>query len=76
MQIFLLNLMSSPGSGKTTTLTRTIEALKEDMKNAAEAIEAIDKMLFAIEEFVRFKCRFVEESVNGYFRLCSFRLFR
>ena len=25
---FLLNLMSSPGSGKTTTLTRTIEQLK------------------------------------------------
>ena len=27
--IFLLNLMSSPGAGKTTTLTRTIEALKD-----------------------------------------------
>ena len=26
---FLLNLMSSPGSGKTTTLMRTIEALKD-----------------------------------------------
>lgn len=30
--VFLLNLMSSPGSGKTTTLTRTIEALKDEMK--------------------------------------------
>ena len=29
---FLLNLMSSPGSGKTTTLMRTIDALKDDMK--------------------------------------------
>ncbi len=29
---FLLNLMSSPGSGKTTTLMRTIEALKEDLR--------------------------------------------
>jgi len=29
---FLLNLMSSPGSGKTTTLMRTIEMLKEEMK--------------------------------------------
>ena len=28
---FLLNLMSSPGSGKTTTLVRTIEALKDEM---------------------------------------------
>ena len=29
---FLLNLMSSPGSGKTTTLKATIEALKGDLK--------------------------------------------
>ncbi len=29
---FLLNLMSSPGSGKTTTVVRTIEALKNEMK--------------------------------------------
>lgn len=29
---FLLNLMSSPGSGKTTTVLRTIEALKSDIK--------------------------------------------
>ena len=28
-KVFLLNLMSSPGSGKTTTLSRTIERLKE-----------------------------------------------
>ena len=31
-KIFLLNLMSSPGSGKTTTLMRTIESLKDEMK--------------------------------------------
>ena len=30
--IYLLNLMSSPGSGKTTTLTRLIELFKEDLK--------------------------------------------
>ncbi len=29
---FLLNLMSAPGSGKTTTLTRLIELLKDEMK--------------------------------------------
>jgi hydrogenase nickel incorporation protein HypB len=28
---FLLNLMSSPGSGKTTTVVRTIEALQNEM---------------------------------------------
>ena len=31
---YLLNLMSSPGSGKTTTLSRTIEALGQDLKLA------------------------------------------
>ena len=31
-KVFLLNLMSSPGSGKTTTLTRTIEVLKDQMR--------------------------------------------
>lgn len=30
--IFLLNLMSSPGSGKTTTLSRTIEKLKNELR--------------------------------------------
>lgn len=30
--VFLLNLMSSPGSGKTTTLKRTIAALKDEMR--------------------------------------------
>lgn len=30
--IFLLNLMSAPGSGKTTTLTRTVELLRDEMK--------------------------------------------
>ena len=29
---YLLNLMSSPGSGKTSTLKRTIAALKDEMK--------------------------------------------
>lgn len=29
--VFLLNLMSSPGSGKTTTLIRTINMLKKDL---------------------------------------------
>ena len=31
-KVFLLNLMSSPGSGKTTTLQRTIEALRAEMR--------------------------------------------
>lgn len=31
-KVFLLNLMSSPGSGKTTTLTKTIAALKDEFR--------------------------------------------
>ncbi|WP_343083227.1 hydrogenase nickel incorporation protein HypB [Blautia producta] len=31
-KVFLLNLMSSPGSGKTTTLQRTIEALRKELR--------------------------------------------
>ena len=31
-RVFLLNLMSSPGSGKTTTLVKTIEELKAEMR--------------------------------------------
>ena len=30
--VFLLNLMSSPGAGKTTTLTKVIDKLKSDVK--------------------------------------------
>lgn len=30
--VFLLNLMSSPGAGKTTTLTKTIAALKDEFR--------------------------------------------
>jgi hydrogenase nickel incorporation protein HypB len=30
--VFLLNLMSSPGSGKTTAILKTIHALKEEMR--------------------------------------------
>ncbi len=30
--IFLLNLMSAPGSGKTTTLKRTVELLRDELK--------------------------------------------
>ena len=43
---FLLNLMSSPGSGKTTTLTRTVEALRGEM--AIALMEAdIDSDVYA-----------------------------
>lgn len=53
-----------------------IEALHQDAKNAAECLESIEKMLFLIDEYSRYKTRFVEDSINGMFRIARFRLFR
>ncbi|WP_075719182.1 hydrogenase nickel incorporation protein HypB [Roseburia sp. 499] len=48
---FLLNLMSSPGAGKTTTLKRTISLLKDEMKmGVMEADIDSDVDAAAIEE--------------------------
>lgn len=46
--VFLLNLMSSPGSGKTTTLIKTINALKSDV-NIAVMEADIDSDVDAIK---------------------------
>ena len=53
-----------------------IEGLREDARNAAECLEAIEKMLYLMEEYSRYKTRFVEDSINGMFRIARFRLFR
>ena len=55
---------------------KRVEELREDAKNAAECLEAIEKMLFLMDEYSRYKTRFVEESINGLFRIARFRLFR
>ena len=47
---FLLNLMSSPGSGKTTTLLRTVEKLKDRLKIGimeADIDSAVDAEIMA-----------------------------
>jgi len=53
-----------------------IGQLREDAKNAAECLEAIEKMLFLMEAYTRYKTQFVEDSINGLFRIARFRLFR
>lgn len=55
---------------------KRIEDLREDARNAAAALEAIEKMLFLTEEYTRFKARFVEDSINSLFSVARFRLFR
>ena len=53
-----------------------IESLREDARNAAECLEAIERFLYLMDEYSRYKTRFVEDSVNGLFRIARFRLFR
>lgn len=55
---------------------RRIEELHEDARNSAACLEAVERMLFLIEEYTRYKTQFVEDSINGLFRIARFRLFR
>lgn len=55
---------------------KRVEELKEDAKNTAERLDAIESMLYLIDEYARYKARFVEDSINSHFRLAKFRLFR
>ena len=53
-KLFLLNLMSSPGSGKTTTLMRTIEMLKDEISEVlltlTEREEKVVRLRFGLED--------------------------
>ena len=56
---FLLNLMSSPGAGKTTALMRTIEMLKNDMRIGvmeADIDSAVDAETIASSEQESYNC--------------------
>ena len=55
---------------------KRIAELREDARNSAECLEAIEKMLFLMDEYSRYKTQFVEDSINGLFRIARFRLFR
>lgn len=55
---------------------KRVEELQEDARNAAEKLDAIEEVLFLIDEYSRYKTQFVEDSINGMFRIARFRLFR
>lgn len=57
-------------------LAQRIRELQESAKSTSEKLEAIDQMIFLMEEFVRYKAGFVEQSINDLFRVATFRLFR
>lgn len=55
---------------------KRIAELQEDARNAAACLDAIEQMLFLIDEYSRYKTQFVEDSINSMFRIARFRLFR
>ena len=65
--------------GKRAALDRArqrISELQEEARKAAERLESIDAALCTVDEFTRYKARFVEDSINSQFRVAKFRLFR
>lgn len=64
------------GEAVLTYTKQRMEQIREDARNASAALDAIDKMLYKCENFVRFKAQWAEDSVNKPFKLAEFRLFR
>lgn len=58
------------------TTRQRIGQLRAQADQAERELAATEHLLELTEEFVRFKARFAEDSVNGMFRLARFRLFR
>lgn len=55
---------------------KRVAELQEDARNAAARLEAIEKQLYLLDEYSRYKTQFVENSINSLFRIARFRLFR
>ena len=65
--------------GKESLLKYTndrVKALQEDARKATAQLEAVENMIYLIEEFTRYKTQYVEDSINSMFRIAKFRLFR
>lgn len=65
--------------GKEDTLCSVkekIARLREESAAASAQMEKLDKLLWLIEDFTRYKMHFVEDTINSLFRISRFRLFR
>ena len=51
------------------------EELRQDAKNNAAILDALDRQLSLCEDFARFKVRYTENSINGKFQLARWKLF-
>ena len=52
-----------------------VEELKAEQRSQAAALEEIDRKLAMCEDFTRYRCQFITDSVNSRFNLARFRLF-
>lgn len=64
--------------GKESILQYTnnrIGEIQANARNAAQALEIIEKMLYLADQYTRYKTQYVGSSVNSLFRIARFRLF-
>ena len=52
-----------------------VEELKTEQRTRTAALEEIDRKLAMCEDFTRYRCQFITDSVNSRFQLARFRLF-
>lgn len=52
-----------------------VDELRAEQRTQAAALEEIDRKLAMCEEFSRYRCQFITDSVNSRFQLARFRLF-
>ena len=52
-----------------------VDELKAEQRTQTAALEEIDRKLAMCEDFTRYRCQFITDSVNSRFKLARFRLF-
>lgn len=52
-----------------------VDELKAEQRTQAAALEEINRKLAMCEDFTRYRCQFITDSVNSRFKLARFRLF-
>lgn len=60
---------------KNTEIDERVAELKAEQKEVAQKVADQEKMLFLLEEFIRYKMDYVSESINKKFDGISFKLF-
>ncbi len=64
------------GEGSLRYAQARLEQLRQEARDTSAALEAVERTLYQMEEFTRFKASFLESAVNAPFRLAKIRLFR